>query len=118
MGGSAGQGSCSQAWAPGEHQPGNITIPLTGTPYYLNRFRPHRRLGGGTAQIVSPTPEKYDYGNIHYPATGVTTIGEDGLYLFIARASFTTHSIETGPFLLRVAPGVLNADNSLNESIE
>jgi hypothetical protein len=73
---------------------------------------------GGNTLTITSTTEKFDFGNIHNPGTGITTIDKEGIYLFTIRASFTTNSSETGPFQLRVALEVLNPDNSVAETID
>jgi hypothetical protein len=75
-------------------------------------------VNGNTASTVSSTTEVYDFGSVHNPGTGITTLPIDGVYLVTVRGSFTTNSNETGPFLLKVILEILNGNNTVAETIE
>jgi hypothetical protein len=76
-------------------------------------------LGAGNNAVISTTTEKYDFGSVHNTGTGISTISKEGIFLFTARCSFTTESIETGPFMLKVMLEILNTgSNVVVETIE
>jgi hypothetical protein len=76
-------------------------------------------LGAGSSAVISSTTEKYDLGSVHNTGTGISTFSQGGIFLFTARCSFTTESIETGPYMLKVILEILNTgSNVVVETIE
>jgi hypothetical protein len=116
-GGQAGQvlRSNGSAAAPTWQDPPGIDIDTIA----FNAASGSITLGAGSSAVISSTTEKYDLGSVHNTGTGISTFSQGGIFLFTARCSFTTESIETGPYMLKVILEILNTgSNVVVETIE